>query len=88
MAVQASHALTAYPMQALPLEGALQNPAFDLMLAFVTPLELVVQQATAPGRPTVEFEAHFITTRPQAADSVRAFSAACTIPPAHRTYWL
>src|SRR5881628_2582512 len=89
VAVQASQQLGWFPAHALPPAGAWSVQAGELLLVlhFVVPLDLVLQQVTKPGFPHVERAAHFLTAPRHAFGSeVFAFTWCAT----HDTYcpWL
>ena len=75
---QASQQLESAPAHALPPLGALQAAAFFLIEHLVTPLRLVRQQVTKPGRPHVERAAQRCTcpTQPWFTRVARAWPAA------------
>jgi hypothetical protein len=83
--VHASQQLGVDATQAVPPLGALHAATRHLMLHWVTPRELVRQQATAPVLPHVDWAAHLTTLSLHSRGSRAAFTSASATWETQRT---
>jgi hypothetical protein len=85
-ATQASQQLGTFPTQACPPAGARHRSALDFLLQRVSPLAFVRQHVTNPGRPHVDFAAHWTTALRHSFGRSPSATAARATSVTHRTY--